>query len=195
MGFDPAPRGSFLRNLETTEAIAALEGEMRRYHRRRMKIAVHAVVATVIAAAFLAAIASAQATDSVPSQADSNMACVERLEIPRYPALATQARIEATVTASVLISPEGLPKDSGTEAESKFTRASSLFAPPVWKAINEGKFRPDCAGKIVKLVFHFRLQGASAGKPWQSVSFQYPNAFWIVSETQHVQPDQQVGAR
>jgi hypothetical protein len=137
-----------------------------------MKIAVHAVVATVIAAAFLAAIASAQATDSVPSQADSNMACVERLEIPRYPALATQARIEA-----------------------KFTRASSLFAPPVWKAINEGKFRPDCAGKIVKLVFHFRLQGASAGKPWQSVSFQYPNAFWIVSETQHVQPDQQVGAR
>ena len=119
-----------MRNLETTEAIAALEGEMRRYHRRRMKIAVHAVVATVIAAAFLAAIASAQATDSVPSQADSNMACVERLEIPRYPALATQARIEATVTASVLISPEGLPKESGTEVNgNSHGRAAYLHRP------------------------------------------------------------------
>ncbi len=145
------------------------------------------VVGTTIAAALLSGTASGQTDRPLPWQADSNIGCVERLEIPRYPPLATQARIEGTITASVLISPEGVPKPLGTEAASKFAQAKNLLSQPVWKVISDGKFRSDCAGNIVKLVFHFTLKGIS-NNPRQTVSFGYPNVFWIASETPHYQP-------
>jgi hypothetical protein len=37
-------------------------------------------------------------------EADSNMSCVERLEMPVYPKLAEAARIRGSVTATVVVS-------------------------------------------------------------------------------------------
>jgi TonB family protein len=121
-------------------------------------------------------------------QTDPNVACIERLEIPRYPALATQARIEGTITVSVLLAQQGSVQQVDTEVESSFGQAKSLFGSPVWKAISEAKFLPECSGKTIRLVFHFHLMGTSAGNATQSVSFGYPNTFWIVAEAPLFQP-------
>jgi hypothetical protein len=47
--------------------------------------------------------------------------------------------------------------------------------PAVEKAIQEASFRSDCTGKTVVLIFDFKAAGQ------QSVSYGYPNKFWIVT--------------
>src|SRR5690349_21811846 len=91
------------------------------------------------------------------AQSDPNMACVERIEIPRYPTLAAQARLEATITASVVISREGSAERVDVQAESRSASAESIFGPPVRKVIRDARFRSHCAGETVRFVFHFNL--------------------------------------
>src|SRR5262245_10855419 len=80
-------------------------------------------------------------------QGDFNVSCVERLEIPGYPALAAQARIQGTITVSVALTTDGKVEKVETEAASMYMQARSLFGTPIWKAIREAKFRRDCSGK------------------------------------------------
>jgi TonB family protein len=115
------------------------------------------------------------------------MDCVERIQIPRYPPLAKQARIEGSITASVVLLSDGTVHDIETTVESRYGHAKDLFGSPVEKVIKAAKFRSGCSEKIVELVFHFDLSGASQN-PGESFSFGYPNAFWIVAEAQTVQP-------
>jgi hypothetical protein len=105
-------------------------------------------------------------------EADSNMSCVERLQMPRYPPLADQARISGTVTATVLVASDGSPQ----------TKAAGhpLLAPAVEKAIRASVFLKACGGKSVTLVFSFVLgENFDPDKLPQRVSFGYPNRFWI----------------
>ena len=130
---------------------------------------------------------NAQTGNRLRSQNHPNMDCVERIQIPRYPPLAEQARIEGSITASVLLSSDGTVHDIETTAESRFRQAKNLFGSPVETVIRAAKFRSGCSEKIIKLVFHFDLSGASP-HPGESFSFGYPNVFWIVAEAQTVQP-------
>ena len=43
----------------------------------------------------------------------------------------------------------------------------------------------------IRLVFHFNLVGSSEGSPTPSVSFGYPNVFWIDAEAPSIQPEEQ----
>jgi len=94
------------------------------------------------------------------------------------------ARIEATVSASVLVGQDGRPVQVSAEAS---PRRMPIFEGPVSETLAKGKFRPECAGKSVKLILHYSLEDAS-GTPRQSVSFGYPNEFWITAEAMTVQP-------
>jgi TonB family protein len=149
-------------------------------------------VGTVMAAALLVGMASGQSIN--PPQAESNVACIERLEAPRYPPLATQARIQGTITVSVFLTTGGKVAKVETEAVSKYSQAKSLLGTPVWKVIREATFQPDCSGKTVTMVFHFDLEGTSPVDRKASVSFGYPNIFWIVAEAPLVQPEGQMRA-
>jgi|SRR5579862_4436566 len=130
-------------------------------------------------------------TNSPPHAHDgTNMDCIERIEIPRYPPLATQARIESSITASVALSSDGAVHDIKITAESKYKQARNLFGPPVENVIKAAKFRSGCSEKTITLVFHFDLKGQS-DNPEASMSFGYPNVFWIVSEAPLFQPQAQ----
>ncbi len=112
---------------------------------------------------------------------DSNMSCVERLQMPVYPRLAEQARISGSVTATVVVAPDG----------SLQTKAAGhpILAPAVEKAIRASAFRTYCAGKSVRLVFDFVLgEELDPDKLPQRVSFSYPNQFWISVPPRIVQP-------
>jgi TonB family protein len=137
---------------------------------------------TAIVLMLVPGVAFGQTKASPSEQVDSNIACVERLELPSYPPLAAHAGRQATITASVLLTPQGTVKQVDTKAESSFSQAKSLFDAPVRKVISEARFRPDCAGKTVWLVFHFDLNGGLPVNQRGSTSFGYPSNFWIVSE-------------
>lgn len=87
-----------------------------------------------------ALVGTAYAQDS-----ESNMSCVERLEMPVYPPLANSARISGSVTATVVVASDG----------SLQTQAAGhkLLAPAVEKALRASVFRSNCGGKTVRLIF------------------------------------------
>jgi hypothetical protein len=100
-------------------------------------------------------------------EADSNMSCVERLEVPVYPPLARAALVSGSVTATVV------PGSDGTLQ----TNAAGhlLLAAAVEKALRASSFRKTCGGKSVRLIFNFGFDS----DPGKRVSFGYPNQFWI----------------
>ena len=123
------------------------------------------------------------ATAQNPFEPETNIGCVERLQLPAYPAMARQSQVEATITASVLLSPKPtVQQQVTTQFKSKTQRAAAILMPTVEKAIQEASFRSDCTGKTVVLVFDFKVAGRPSSDPKQSVSFGYPNKFWIVTE-------------
>jgi len=141
---------------------------------------------------------SAHATHAImnnesQAQDSTNIYCVERMEIPRYPLLPSQARIEGSITASVALSSDGVVHDIKITAQSKSRQAKNLFGPTVGKVIRAAQFRSGCSEKAIKLVFHFDLKGMS-DSPKASMSYGYPNVFWIVSEAPLVQPEAQASA-
>lgn len=98
---------------------------------------------------------------------ETNMSCVERLQMPVYPPLAAMARVEGRATATVVVA-----SDSSVQSE---VVGHALLREAVEKAIRTSAFRKTCDGKSVKLIFNFGLDSDPAKK----VSFGYPNQFWI----------------
>jgi hypothetical protein len=118
-----------------------------------------------------------------PFEPETNIGCVERMQMPAYPAMAREAQVEATITASVLLSPKPtVQQQVATQFKSKTQRAAAILMPTVEKAIREASFRSDCTGKTVALIFDFKVAGPPSANPKQSVAFGYPNKFWIVTE-------------
>ena len=88
-----------------------------------------------------------------PFEADSNIACVERLPMP-----ARQGRAEGTITASVVLSPKPTVQlQVTTQFASKTQDAAGVLMQAVEKAIEGAAFRSYCAGKTVVLVFDFKM--------------------------------------
>jgi hypothetical protein len=114
-------------------------------------------------------------------EADSNMSCVERLQMPVYPKLAEQAAIRGSVTAMVIVASDGSPQTKAV--------GHKLLVPAVEKAINTSAFLKTCGGKSVKLIFNFVVgENFDPDKLPQRVSFGYPNQFWISVPPRVVQP-------
>ena len=80
--------------------------------------------------------------------------CVVELELPNYPSLARQARLEGILKAEVKISASGRA-DGGVEVSG----AHPLFINAVRRALVEASFRKTCAGRTLGLTFEFRLVG------------------------------------
>jgi hypothetical protein len=114
------------------------------------------------------------------AQTETNIACVERLEIPTYPALAEQARITGTVIATVVL---GFGSSvASISSASDHGKAHPLLIGGVEKSLRASKFANACAGKQVELIFNFVLEGTPVGShPPQTISFAYPNQFWIAT--------------
>ena len=113
---------------------------------------------------------------------ETNMACVERLPVPAYSPLAIQARIEGTVTASVLLSPHASVEKITTDFMSKTPKITGSLIQSVEDAIRGAAFHTYCGDKTIVLIFDFKIAGQPADNPKQSDSFGYPNKFWIVTE-------------
>lgn len=126
----------------------------------------------------ISATAMAQDVDS------ANTNCVKRLEMPTYPSLAKYAEITGTATTSIALDAEARVQ----KVETSFTgRSLAMFEPSLNAALKKSDFQKDCAGKTVRIVFHFEIMGRIADDPKVTVAYGYPNEFWIISERQKAQ--------
>jgi hypothetical protein len=110
--------------------------------------------------------------------AESNVSCIVKLEIPRYPALAQQARIAAKWSVSVILdSSASVRSVSPTTAPE--TKAPRVFVEEINRSMRASVFAPNCAGKTIALMFDFVLKDGGSQYPTQSFAFGYPNHFYI----------------
>ena len=110
--------------------------------------------------------------------------CIKRLEMPAYPALAKSALITGTVTASIALDADARTQKVETNFES---RSLAMFDASLNAALKKSDFQKNCAGKTVRIVFHFEIAGRIADDPKVTVVYGYPNEFWIISERQKAQ--------
>jgi outer membrane biosynthesis protein TonB len=124
------------------------------------------------------------------AEKESNMYCVERLQMPVYPPIADAARISGTLKATVTLDSDGslrqpIVTDMGTASAS----AKRFFPPAVDEALRRSSFHKDCGGKSVTLVFTFVLgEDLDPNHLRQTVSYGYPNRFWITVPAKIMQP-------
>jgi hypothetical protein len=116
-----------------------------------------------------------QANAQSTADDETNARCIERLRMPAYPKLADSARLSGTVTATITLTASGSIEKSVLEMTAASAGVKQFFLPSVEEALRASTFRNFCGGKSVKLVFSFVLN--EEREP--SVSFGYPNRFWI----------------
>jgi hypothetical protein len=105
-------------------------------------------VVALIATFVFGAVSSAQRTS--PSD-ESGMSCVERLEMPQYPALAARARIQGDVKAIIRLEAGGSVQAVTFEIPADHSEAvlAMAFYREVERAMRASKFSPPCGGRSI----------------------------------------------
>ena len=131
--------------------------------------------------AFGAAICSVVLSSLSAQPPEPTTACIERLQIPSYPPLGRAARLFGVVVATTTLNSDGTIKSISTQMESGSVSASKFFTSAVESALRSSLFTRACDDKPLKLIFNFVLtQDSLPNGDAQSVSFGYPNRFWIM---------------
>jgi hypothetical protein len=114
------------------------------------------------------------------SKDDRELACVQQLELPSFPAIADSARVEAGVSAAVRLANDGSVENVSMQTTSGMDYAGKLFFPSVEKAMKASKFMASCAGSTVHIAFDFPFPTRSeTGETVQTVRFMHPNRFEV----------------
>lgn len=112
--------------------------------------------------------------------ADTNIACVERLEIPPFPPIPQAARVQSTVSAAVALADGGRVESIVYAAIAGPVKSPDLFVPTIERFVRASKFAANCGGKTVRLIFTFHLM--MPPEPDERVlAFEYPNRFVVNS--------------
>ena len=111
------------------------------------------------------------------AEAESNFSCIEQIQIPRYPRLALFARVTGDVETRIRLSPQAA-------IEKIASSGHPLLVSGVETTMRAAKFRAECAGKTITLIFEFKFSGIESFEPRETVFLNYPNRFVIVSELQ-----------
>src|SRR5690349_16490131 len=83
--------------------------------------------------------------------------CFEELEIPEFPKAALIARVDGSVWTYTQVSPQGTVERLDTQVVSPWADGPRWLTAPVEKVIRAAKIKPECAGKLVTVVFRYQL--------------------------------------
>ena len=115
-----------------------------------------------------------------PAESPSNIECLERLEIPDYPPLPRQARVQGIQTVKVLLSDRATAQTVESSLQNSNSRVVDLtkkeFTESAEKAVKNSRFSKTCGGKTITLVFHYELSNDDNKSLF---AFAPPNHFWI----------------
>jgi hypothetical protein len=101
----------------------------------------------------------------------------KRLEIPEFPPLARQARIQVVQTVKVLLSNQATIENVEQSLQGKVIKLDRLFKESAEKALKNSRFSKTCGGKTITLVFHYEFRVDPNGP--SLFAFRPPNHFWI----------------
>lgn len=121
-----------------------------------------------------------------PGVADSpsGIECLERLEVPNYPPLPRQARIQGTLTVRVQLSDQGTVKSVESAFKGISGRTNALFEADAEKAMRDSRFSKACTNRRVTLIFHFEFRETEG----PLFAFGPPNEFWVRATPGFVNP-------
>ena len=111
-----------------------------------------------------------------PAKSLSNIECLEHLEMPDYPALSRQARIQGIQTVVVLLSGRATLQTVQSSIQARPALVENAFKESAEKALKNSRFSKNCGGKTVTLVFHYELREDDNKSLF---AFEPPNHFWI----------------
>jgi hypothetical protein len=114
----------------------------------------------------------------------SGAECLEKLEVPNYPALPRQARIQGTLTVEVQLSDRAAVQSVRSTFKGNDGRTNELFAADAERAIRDSRFSRACVGRSVTLIFHYEFRETEG----PLFTFAPPNEFWIRSAPVPVNP-------
>jgi hypothetical protein len=125
---------------------------------------------------------------AAPLEIASNIECLERLEIPDYPPVPRQARIQGMQTIKVLLSERGtaqIVESTLHDNSGAIQLRKKDFTESAEKAIKNSGFSKTCGGRIITLVFHYELRDDESKSLF---AFGPPNHFWIRGGPFYVMP-------
>jgi hypothetical protein len=114
--------------------------------------------------------------------ATGDFSCFENLPTPDYPMAALHQHVDGSVWTWVQVSPQGTPGKVDTQVVSAWSDGQKLLVPPVEKAVEEARIKPDCAGKKLSVVFRYELHGQETANPKVTSRREAPDIVWIESQ-------------
>jgi hypothetical protein len=140
-------------------------------------------IVAAIASLLTSNYAGAQQKASTPAAPpDPGFACFETLSTPEYPKTALQAHVDGSIWTWIQVSPQGSVDKVDTQVVSAYSDAAKLLKPPVETAMRASKFKSDCSGKRVWVVFRYQLYGEPTANPQVKARREEPNILWIESQ-------------
>jgi hypothetical protein len=104
-------------------------------------------------------------TAEPPPPVNPGFECFQSVETPEFPQSALQSHIDATVWVTLQVTPQGAADKVETKVTSAWESGPKLFAPAVEKVVRASKFKAECAGKTVAVVYRYDLQGEATATP------------------------------
>lgn len=105
--------------------------------------------------------------------------CFENVATPEFPQSALQGGISGTVYINLQVTPQGADKIE-SKVVSAWDSASKILTPAVEKVIRASKFKPECAGKTVAVVYRYEIYGDPEASP-KATERREGNAIYIAS--------------
>lgn len=106
-----------------------------------------------------------QAAAPPPPPANPGFECFADVQTPDFPESALLAHVDGTVYAFIQVTPQGAADKIETQVASAWQDGPKLLTPAVEKSIRASKFKPECAGKTVAVVYRYDLLGEPTAKP------------------------------
>jgi hypothetical protein len=122
------------------------------------------------------------AQQAQPPAATGDFSCFENLPTPEFPMAALEQHVDGSVWTWVQVTPQGTPGKIDTQVVSAWSEGSKLLVPPVEKAVREAKFKSDCAGKTVPVVFRYEVHGNPTANPKVTSHRDAPDIVYIESQ-------------
>ena len=109
------------------------------------------------------------------SEPEHNVECVTHLRLPGYTPISRGARMMGTASVSVGVAGDGQPLTIDVQGVPKLLRDT------ITESLRLSAYSPSCSGKLVRLIFEFRVAGEPAANPKSEVWFHPPNRFSIIT--------------
>lgn len=117
-----------------------------------------------------------------PPPPPAGLECVASTPMPTFPMQALTEKVDGSIWLDIQVTPEGTAGAIKPTVASAYKDADKLLTPAAEALAKETKFKPECNGKTVLMVFRYALHGLPAAKPEVTTRQETPYLIWIESQ-------------